>query len=82
MEAAEILIEYGADPGSVDEEYRTTPLGWVVVFGNLEFARMLLDRYPDSANHAPSYISDSAHPLAWARKRGNDAVAQLVGERF
>lgn len=82
MEAAEILIEYGADPGSVDEEYRTTPLGWAAVFGNLEFARMLLDRYPAPAIHAPSYIPDWAHPLAWARKRGNDAVAQLIVERF
>ena len=34
-EAANLLIEYGADPGLVDEEYRTTPLGWAAVFAGL-----------------------------------------------
>ena len=82
MEAIEVLLEYGADPSGVDEEYKTTPLGWAAIFGNYEFAQLLLDRFPSARIHAPSFIPDWAHPLAWARKRGNEKIAALIEQRI
>ena len=78
FEAAALLIEYGADPSLVDEEYRTTPLGWAAVFGSFEFARFLLERFPERSIHAPSHLPDWAHPLEWARKRGHEDIANLI----
>ena len=75
LEAAKLFLEFGADPGHIDEEYRSTPLGWAARAGQAEFVRFALARgFPASAEGMP----DWAQPKAWAERRGHAAVAALL----
>lgn len=67
---ARLLLDHGADINSVDDEYRSTPLGFAAHFGKLEIVALLLERgaKPDKAG-APW-----ATPLAWARKKGHAGI--------
>ena len=77
IDAARLFLRFGADPGAVDEEYRSTPLGWAAREGRLEFVRFGLDSGFDPAPpEAPAW----AQPLAWAERRDHGAVAELLRE--
>ena len=75
IDAAKLFLEFGADRNAIDEEYRSTPLGWAARSGQTEFVRFALANgfgtHPDS----PAWAS----PLAWAERRGFGAIAELLG---
>jgi len=70
MEAVQLLVEYGADVHAVDEEYCSTPLGLAARAGRVEIVEWLLGCGADPTLAAAPW----ATPLAWATRRGHDAV--------
>ena len=75
IDKARLFLRCGADPDAIDEEYRTTPLGWADRRGQTEFDRFALESGFDRAlPEVPAWSS----PLAWARRRGHDEVAGLL----
>ena len=73
--AARLFLEFGADPDAVDEEFRSTPLGWAARCGQREFVQFLLAlRGPDE----PAAVPPWARARAWAERRGHHEVATLL----
>jgi uncharacterized protein len=68
---ARLLLDHGADINAVDEEYRSTPLGFASRWGQRAMAALLLERGADP-NRAGAPWST---PLAWAQKKGHDDLA-------
>ena len=66
----DLFLEFGADIDAVDEEYRSTPLGWAARQGQEDVVKMLLERGAD-----PNGGERWARPLAWAEKRGYKRIA-------
>ncbi|WP_409340704.1 ankyrin repeat domain-containing protein [Paenibacillus sp. MBLB4367] len=75
VELAGLLLAFGADLHAVDEEYRTTPLGWAAKYGKREMAAFLLEKGAD-----PSLPADEpwTQPAAWAKRRGFADIGELV----
>jgi ankyrin repeat protein len=67
---ARLLLEHGADINTIDEEYRSTPLGCAARRGQKELVGLLLERGADPNRAAAPW----ATPLAWARKKGHAAI--------
>ena len=78
VDGAKLMVKYGADPSLLDEEYRTTPLGWAAMFGSLDYAKYLLEQFPDRSVHEPSEVPDWSRPLAWAMRRGHEETVKLL----
>ncbi|MDX1387721.1 MAG: ankyrin repeat domain-containing protein, partial [Acidobacteriota bacterium] len=70
----ELVWEFGADIEAVDEEYRSTPLGWAARCGQAEFVRFLLAR---GAVQVPS-VPEWTQPIEWARRRGHSEIVELL----
>ena len=68
---ATLLLDHGADINAVDEEFRSTPLGFAARWGRRSMVRLLLDRGAD--RHAAG--AEWATPLAWARAKGHRRIA-------
>lgn len=79
IEAAILFLRYGADPRALDEEYRSTPLGWAARAGQLDFVKFLLDYDATLKHYDPPEQPPWAHPLEWARKRGHREIENLLG---
>jgi hypothetical protein len=77
VERTELFCEFGADSGAVDEEYRSTPLGWAARAGNVDMVRFWLRREPASAGASPVQPSWAA-PVEWARRRGHADIVALL----
>ena len=76
VKSAELFLEFGADLDAVDEEFRSTPLGWAARCGQREFVRFLLaHRGP---RPEPAAVPAWAQPHAWALRRGHAEVAALL----
>ena len=75
--SAELFLEFGAELDAVDEEFRSTPLGWAARCGQREFVRFLLAHRPRRAE--PAAVPAWAQPHAWALRRGHAEVAALLG---
>ena len=75
--AARLFLEFGADPGAVDEEFRSTPLGWAARRGQTEFVQFLLDR---DGPGEPDQVPPWARARAWARRRGHREIASLLAD--
>lgn len=74
--AARLFLEFGADPGAVDEEYRATPLGWAARAGQADFVQFALQAgFPATAPGVPEW----SRAQAWAARRGHDDVVALLG---
>jgi ankyrin repeat protein len=75
LEFAQLLIEFGADPNAIDEEYHSTPLGWAAKYGQTEMVRFLLDKGAD-----PCLPADEswAQPLCWAKRKGYTLIADML----
>jgi len=71
---ARLLLDHGAGIDAIDEEYRSTPLGLAARRGNLEMVEFLLARGADVHRAGMPW----AAPLAWAVKKGHDAVADRL----
>ena len=74
IDTARLFLGYGADPNAIDEEYRTTPLGWAARRGHTEFIRFALANGFDPTPEVPAWST----PLAWARRRGHEEVAGML----
>jgi ankyrin repeat protein len=68
---ARLLLDHGAAIDAIDEEYRSTPLGLAARRGQLVLVEFLLARGADVHRAGTPW----ATPLAWALKKGHDAVA-------
>ena len=71
---ATILLDHGADLNVVDDLLQSTPLGWAVRWGKHDLARLYLERGADPALAGAEW----ATPLAWAKKQGDEATANLI----
>lgn len=71
LDIAPILREKGARMEAVDEEYRTTPLGWAARTGIEDMVEWLLAH---GARPQPQ-VEPWTTPLAWATRRGHRAIA-------
>jgi ankyrin repeat protein len=69
----EMFLEFGAEIDAVDEEYRSTPLGWAARQGQEDVVELLLCR---GAN--PNGGEPWAQPLAWAERRGHAGIARRL----
>ena len=74
IEAARLFLEFGANPAAIDEEYRSTPLGWAARAGQTEFVRFALS----SGFPAGAGVPGWAQPSAWAERRGHDHIVSLL----
>ena len=66
----DLFLEFGADINALDEEYRSTPLGWAARNGLNDMVELLLARGAD-----PSLAGERwATPMEWARRRGHAEI--------
>jgi ankyrin repeat protein len=66
LQKARLLLNHSADIDAVDEEYRSTPLGYAARWGRREMVAFLLEHGADVNKSGAPW----ATPLAWARKKG------------
>jgi len=71
---ARLLIRYGADVNYVDDEYRSTPLGYAARWGHIEMVKLLLDSGADPNKSGASWST----PLSWARRKHHAQVETLL----
>jgi uncharacterized protein len=77
---ARLLLDHGAGINTIDEEYRSTPLGCAARRGQKEMVGLLLERGADPNRAGAPW----ATPLAWSRKKGHAAIEadlRLAGAR-
>ena len=73
-ELVRLLIGRGADINVVDDEWRSTPLGWAARMGHLETVRLLLELGADPHTSG----ADWATPAARARKAGHMEIVDML----
>jgi uncharacterized protein len=71
VEKATLLLDHGADINAIDDEYRSTPLGYAARWGHREVVNLLLERGADPNKAGEPW----ARPLAWARTKGHAEIA-------
>ena len=71
---ASLLIRYGADVNYVDDEYRSTPLGYAARWGHIEMVKLLLDSGADPNKSGAPWST----PLSWARRKHHAQVETLL----
>jgi uncharacterized protein len=71
---ARLLIRYGADVNYVDDEYRSTPLGYAARWGHVEMVKLLLDSGADPNKSGAPWST----PLSWARRKHHARVETLL----
>ena len=74
LQLVDLFLEFGADFNPIDEEYRSTPLGWAARNGLPDMVKRLIERGADKdAAGAPW-----ATPWAWAEKRGYQEIVEIL----
>lgn len=76
LELLSLFLEFGANINAIDEEYRSTPLGWAARCNLPDMVKALLERGADP--HAAG--APWALPLAWAERRAHEEVMALLRE--
>ena len=71
---ARLLLDHGADINTIDEEYRSTPLGCAARRGQKQMVELLLERRADPNRAGAPW----ATPLAWARKKGHSEIEGML----
>ena len=74
-ELLDLFLEFGADINAVDEEYRSTPLGWAARNGLDDMVELLLARGADPNRAGEPW----ATPRAWAHRRGHVELEARLG---
>ena len=70
IQKARLLLDHGADINAVDEEFRSTPLGFAARWGQRHMVAFLLERGANVNKAGAPW----ATPLAWARKKGHSDI--------
>jgi ankyrin repeat protein len=72
---AAVCVQFGARIDAVDDEFRSTPLGWAARAGKTSMVSWLLERGAD-----PQLPAEWpwARPVEWARRRGHEDVVGLL----
>jgi ankyrin repeat protein len=70
IEKVTLLLDHGADIDAVDEEFRSTALGFAARWGQQEMVSFLIDRGADVNKAGAAWAS----PLAWAKKKGHGEI--------
>ena len=72
---ATMMLDAGASLNKRDPLVKSTPLGWACRWGRIELVKHYLERGADPVEAG----ADSwAKPLAWAMKRGHQAIVELL----
>ena len=71
---ARLLIQHGADLNYVDDEYRSTPLGYAARWGHVEMVKLLLAQGADPNKSGASWST----PLAWARRKNHTQIERIL----
>ena len=71
---ATVLLEHGADLNVVDELLQSSPLGWAARWGRYDLAQLYLEQGADPILAGEEW----ATPLAWAEKKSNTDIADLI----
>ena len=74
IDKAKLLLEYGADLNSLDEEYKSTPLGLAARWGNVEMVEFLLLHGAEINKSGASWST----PLSWARKKQHHKIETIL----
>ena len=74
IDKASLLIDFGANINSLDEEYRSTPLGIASRAGNTKMVLFLLE---SGANPNTAGAKWST-PLSWSRIKGHEEIEQTL----
>ncbi|MXZ75076.1 MAG: sigma-70 family RNA polymerase sigma factor [Gemmatimonadetes bacterium] len=69
-----LLLDRGASIEAVDDEWRSTPLGWAARWGHRDLAVFLLERGADPRGGGAEW----ATPLARAEKAGHPDIVELL----
>ena len=75
---AELLIDFGADLETRDDELQSTPLGHACRYGLAKLAALLLEH---GASVEPLAGAPWTAPLAWAEQQGHVEIAALLQSR-
>ncbi len=73
---ARLLLKHGADIDYLDDEYRSTPLGYAARWGRVAMAKLLLESGADPNKSGAPWST----PLAWARKKNHSEVERVLLE--
>jgi hypothetical protein len=76
-EKARLLLKHGAEIDAVDDEFRSTPLGFAARWGRRDLVMLLLDHGADPNVAGAPW----ATPLAWAEKKGHPEIARDLRAR-
>ncbi|HEU5459632.1 MAG TPA: ankyrin repeat domain-containing protein [Pyrinomonadaceae bacterium] len=71
---ARLLIKYGADVNYVDDEYRSTPLGYAARWGHIAMVKLLVESGADPNKSGAPWST----PLAWARKKNHSEIERIL----
>jgi len=69
-----LLLDHGAEIDAIDEEYRSTPLGFAARWGQKEIVSLLLSHGADPNKSGATW----ATPIAWARKKDFSEIEKLL----
>lgn len=70
----ELLLKYGGAIDPIDEEFRSTPLGFAARWGHREVVELLLELGADTSGAGAPW----ATPLAWARRKGHLEIVESL----
>ena len=70
---ARLLIQHGADVNYIDDEFRSTPLGYAARWGHVSMVKLLLESGADPNKSGAPWST----PLAWAQKKNNVEVEKV-----
>ena len=73
---ARLLIQHGADVNYIDDEFRSTPLGYAARWGHVAIVKLLLESGADPNGSGARWST----PLAFAQKKNNVEVEKILRE--
>ena len=71
-----LLIQHGAKVNYIDDEFRSTPLGYAARWGHVAMVKLLLESGADPNSSGAPWST----PLAWAQKKNNVEVEKILRE--
>jgi len=74
VDRAKLLIDHGAELDPLEDEYRSTPLGYAARWGHLEMVQLLLNAGADKTRAGAEWST----PLMWATTKGHKDIARIL----